>query len=188
MGIVKKRQAKKAASKRAAAIAANPDIPNKNDGYDAGVGVLHGPDLPSRQEQQPDPYTGRHTPASRDASNLMDTVRSNVEQKAAATITGKTAYAKKEELHRVMPGYQPAPISGLKPSVARFEGRNGRAEGLEFTPSARRGGGNELAVDAIRASQGTPRNEDTPTLMGKAHYVSPVPDRGSNPARVVDHR
>jgi hypothetical protein len=193
MAIGKKRQEKKAAAKRAAAIAANPDRPHKNDGYDVGVGVLHGPDLPTRAERpsSSDEYF-RGSKSKRNAEDVITNVRQSIEKRAAAQIPkdSKTGYAQREDLHRVMGSYQPSPISGKTPSDVRRERGTGKDLGLTFTPTQGRigTGSNEQAVDLIRASQGTPRNADNPTFMGKANYLSPVPDRGSNPARVVDHR
>lgn len=135
--------------------------------WDKPVG-MHGPDLPTNRDMERSPFTGEfnHPDGASIYHNEMSR-RAMLTTQAANAVGGG---AKGADVRRTMASYNPSPISGKTAYQVKQEQKDGSAFGLPFTK--RNGGGpssNESAVGAIMKAQS-------------------VPDRGSNPNRVVDFR
>jgi hypothetical protein len=137
--------------------------------WDKPVG-MHGPDLPTNKGMERNPFTGRHdTLEGARAEHAESSRRDILTSKAANAVGGG---ARGADVRRTMASYNASPVSGKTAYQAKTEQKNGSSFGLPF--AKRNGGGpssNESAVGAIMAAQ-----------------AQPVPDRGSNPNRVVDFR
>jgi len=158
-----KRKKTAAPAAAAATPAQSPSI------WDKPVG-MHGPDLPTNKGMERNPFTGRHdTLEGARAEHAESSRRAILTSKAANAVGGG---ARGADVRRTMASYNASPVSGKTAYQAKTEQKSGLSFGLPF--AKRNGGGpssNESAVGAVMAAQ-----------------AQPVPDRGSAPGRVVDHR